>query len=107
MHYVAYGGGGIITLYSQQIQNKNWCSAVQCIKSEIAKRCVFSRRLKIPIVSDAVTLDSGGQTVCLSMCYLPQVTYWPGAAVISLSEPCVSWSRCVLFYERMTRKKSG
>ena len=39
------------------LQNKNWCSAVQCSESETAKRCVFSRLLKMPSVSDAVTLD--------------------------------------------------
>ena len=86
MHDVAYGGGGIITLYSQQIQNKNWCSAVQCIKSETAKICVFSRRLKIPSVwrSDSglwranclsqYVLSPPGNLLAGSCCNIPQWT---------------------------------
>ena len=48
------------TLYISQRYKKNWCSADSVRLSlirETAKRCVFSRRLKVPSVCDAVTLD--------------------------------------------------
>jgi len=47
------------TLYISQRYEKNWCSAdtVELGKGNSEKMCLLSRRLKVPSVCDAVTLD--------------------------------------------------
>jgi len=45
------------TLFKVKIRNKIRCAQLGEKGNEVAKRCVFRRRLKVPSVSDAVTLD--------------------------------------------------